>query len=418
MKSFLLRAISVILMAIFVIGAAPLANLVGLKLPDWNLPERYKSALLTASDRIEAFGDKASAATYSGTCGTKMTWSFDTSTGELKITGTGEMSSWDLFSNAPWYSYRASIKTVSIANGVKSIGDYAFCYCTGLTSVTVPDSVTSIGTKAFENTPWYNSQPDGVIYIVNIAYGYKGNMPENTVVVIKSGIKYIENYAFNNCRSLTCITIPDSVTDIGNGAFSGCTGLTSVSIGCNSKLTSIGELAFSNCCLLSEITIPGGVTKIRDETFSGCSRFTNIIIPNGLTAIGFKAFANCDKLTNAVIPDTVTYIDNSAFDNCPTFTAIYGNINSYAQQYALARRYDFISSKEKYADIDSDGKVTAADARLTLRAAVGLDKLNDTEKSAADLDFDGKVTAADARLVLRVAVKLDSLEELVKAKKK
>lgn len=86
---------------------------------------------------------------YSGTCGTNLTWTLDTGTGVLAINGTGAMTNYSSDSSVPWYSYRSYIKTVTIADGVTSIGSIAFSHCTGLTSVTIPNSVTSIGDSAF-----------------------------------------------------------------------------------------------------------------------------------------------------------------------------------------------------------------------------------------------------------------------------
>ena len=114
----------------------------------------------------------------SGTCGANLTWSFS-SNGVLNISGTGEMDNYNL----PWRSYQSSITSVTIDNGVTNIGSSAFSRCTGLTSITIPLSVTSIG-----------------------------------------------NSAFSGCTGLTSITIPSSVTSIGSGAFDGCTGLTSITI--------------------------------------------------------------------------------------------------------------------------------------------------------------------------------------------
>ena len=109
-----------------------------------------------------------------------------------------------------------------IPNSVTSIGDDAFIGCRGLTSITIPESVTSIGNGAFGETTWYNSQPDGLVYVGNVLYKYKGTMPANTEIVIKDGITGIADNAFSDCYGLTSITIPNSVMSIGGSAFSGC----------------------------------------------------------------------------------------------------------------------------------------------------------------------------------------------------
>ncbi len=118
------------------------------------------------------------------------------------------------------------LTSVTIPDSVTSIGVRAFFNCSYLTSITIPDSVTSIGGVAFVNTRWYDNQPDGLIYAGKVAYKYKGEMPNNTAIVIKEGTKGISDLAFSGCTGLTSVTIPDSVTSIGDSAFLGCTGLT------------------------------------------------------------------------------------------------------------------------------------------------------------------------------------------------
>ena len=162
-----------------------------------------------------------SAATYSGTCGDDLTWTLDTGTGELVISGTGAMQ------EHPWGFYQADIKSVSIGYGVTSICGTAFDTCTNLRSITIPDSVTSIG-----------------------------------------------DYAFYSCWQLTSITIPDSVTNIGKGAFIWCSGLTSITI--PDSVTSIGDYAFCGCTGLTGITIPDSVTSIGSSAFFDCTGLTYV----------------------------------------------------------------------------------------------------------------------------------------------
>ena len=95
---------------------------------------------------------KAEATTYSGTCGENLTWTLNTETGELVISGTGHMYGWNYSSKAPWYNNRSSIKHVTIGNGVTSIGKYAFYKYTNLTGVTISNSVTDIDYGAFRYT--------------------------------------------------------------------------------------------------------------------------------------------------------------------------------------------------------------------------------------------------------------------------
>ena len=161
----------------------------------------------------------------SGTCGKNLTWNL--TNGVLTISGTGAMDNW-IFSEAPWYSYRDNITSVTIGNSVTSIGDEAFAYCSGLTSVTIPNSVASIGDDAF----YYCS---GL-----------------TSVTIPNSVTSIGSGAFAQCSGLTSVTIPNSVTSIEGGAFINCFGLTSVIIG--NSVTSLGVQAFCNCSGLTSIT--------------------------------------------------------------------------------------------------------------------------------------------------------------------
>ena len=122
----------------------------------------------------------------------------------------------------------SSLTSVTIGNSVTSIGEYAFEECSGLTSITIPNSVTSIGAWAFDGTAWFANQSDGVIYINQLLYTYKGEMPANTSIVVLDGTTQICGGAFGGCSGLTSVTIPNSVTSIGDKAFGNCTQLTNI----------------------------------------------------------------------------------------------------------------------------------------------------------------------------------------------
>ncbi len=141
-------------------------------------------------------------------------------------------------------------------------------------------------------------------------------------------VKSIGFGAFEDCTSLTSITIPNSVTSIGDYAFAYCTGLTSITI--PGSVTSIGNAAFSCCTSLTSITIPSGVTSISADAFWGCSSLSSIAIPNSVTSIGSSAFSGCTGLTSITISDSVTSIGNAAFSGCTSLTSITipGSVNS------------------------------------------------------------------------------------------
>ena len=201
------------------------------------------------------------------------------------------------------------LASITIPDSVTIIDNWAFSDCTSLTRITIPDSVTTIGICAFSGTSWYDNQPDGLVYAGKVAYKYKGDCPSE--VIIKDGTKGIGGGAFEDCTSLTNITIPDSVTSIGDYAFNNCTSLTSVTIG--NGVTTIGSRAFSYCESLTSIKIPDSVTTIGNSAFSGCTSLTSITIPDSVTTIGNSAFSGCTSLTSITIPDSVTIIGGYAF---------------------------------------------------------------------------------------------------------
>ena len=227
------------------------------------------------------------------------------------------------------------------------IGNYAFVGCTGLTSVSIPNSVTSIGSSVFEGcsgltavyindlSVWCNIDFEN--YASNPLY-YAKNLYLNgklvTELVIPNDVTEIKKYAFCGCSGLTSIVIPNSVTSIGEGAFSGCSGLTNIEI--PGSVTSIGSFAFYNCSGLTNIEIPGSVTSIGSSAFYNCSKLTSIEIPNSVTSIGNNAFYNCSKLTNIEIPNSVTSIGGSAFYGCSGLTdVLIGNSVTSIERFAF-----------------------------------------------------------------------------------
>ena len=261
----------------------------------------------------------------SGTCGDNLTWTLDTKTGTLTISGTGAMKdyvrAYDNYNQpAPWSTYRNSIVAIIIGNGVTSIGSWALYSCS-LTSVAIPNSVTSIGYGAFEGCSSLASI-DIPASITSIGgYAFRG-CTSLTSVTIPNGVTSIGDYTFNGCNSLTYIEIPTNVTRIGYGAFEGCPSLASIVIPNN--VTSIGGSAFGGCSSLTSIEIPNSVKIIGEYSFRYCSRLTSIEIPNSVKSIGQSAFAGCTYLENIVIGSGVTSngIGSGAFANCPYLMSV------------------------------------------------------------------------------------------------
>ncbi|WP_220431539.1 leucine-rich repeat domain-containing protein [Segatella copri] len=183
--------------------------------------------------------------------------------------------------------------TYSVKKGTKIICDSAFCCCGFLSSVVIPDSVTSIGYNAFydcrslSNIIFPNS-------VTNIGGGAFWLCCLLTSIVIPNSVVSIEEYTFMDCCSLLNIVIPDSVTSIGGCAFSGCSSLTSIII--PNSVVSIEMSAFADCTSLSKIVIPDSVTSIGGSAFAGCSSLGEVVIPESVTSLGNHAFYECDNL--------------------------------------------------------------------------------------------------------------------------
>ena len=237
------------------------------------------------------------------------------------------------------FSGCSGLTSITIPNGVTSIGNQSFFGCRGLTSITIPNSVTSIGDAAFADCSGLTSI---TVSSGNTKYDSRNNCnaiietSSNTLItgckntIIPNSVTSIGKSAFYYCSGLTSITIPNSVTSIGDYAFYYCSGLTSITI--PNSVTSIGERAFISCSGLISITVSNGNNKYDSrnncnaiiETSSNTlmSGCKNTIIPNSVTSIGDYAFYYCSGLTSITIPNSVTNIGNSAFHGCSGLNSI------------------------------------------------------------------------------------------------
>ncbi len=260
----------------------------------------------------------------------------------------------------------SSLTSITIPDSVTSIGDYAFGGCSILTSITIPDGVTSIGDYAFydcygitsitvdENNEYYKSiygnlyTKDGKT-LIQYAVG-----KTDASFTIPDSVTSIGDRAFFGCSSLTSITIPDSVTSIGDEAFCGCSSLTSLTI--PEGVTSIGDYAFCNCSSLTSITIPDSITSIGESVFCNCTSLTSITIPDGVTNIGSWAFYNCTSLTSITIPEGVTSIGNCAFYYCSGLTSI-NHSGTIDEWNLITKGYDWNYSTGNYTIYCTDGEI-------------------------------------------------------------
>ena len=237
---------------------------------------------------------------------------------------------------------RTNIRSVTIPNSVTKIGARAFSKCTNLSSVNLPDNIQSIGGSAFSGCTSLES-----IYIpkslTDCGWDIFEDCDKLNDITFEEGITKIPFNLFQGCTGLTEIIIPDTVTWIGGSAFSDCCNLVSVII--PDSVIEMESSVFSDCTKLSNVVMSNDVQRIESYTFSGCTSLESIYIPKSLTDCGWGIFQDCDNLNNVTfeegitkipdylfqectglteitIPDTVTQIGYSAFDECTNLKVV------------------------------------------------------------------------------------------------
>lgn len=247
------------------------------------------------------------------------------------------------------------MKSLTIGNNVKSIGIDAFTKCSSLKTVTIPNSVTSLGSAFISCSSLENiTIGNGVTKIATRTFSGCKSLK---TVVLGNGIKEIDKSAFTNCTSLeeyiisennvyfcsvngvmfnkdktnlvlypkgkknASYIIPESVTTIEELAFYNAQYLNTVNI--PETLTTIGKQAFLKCYLLSEISIPDNVTSVGDEAFSNCTSLKSVKLSEAMSSIGYEVFLDCESLNSIIIPDGITEIGSSAFQECTSLTSVH-----------------------------------------------------------------------------------------------
>lgn len=314
---------------------------------------------------------------YSGTCGAdgdNLTWTIDTETGVLQISGTGAMADYcypeyEPGTPAPWAEYASEITSVVIEDGVTSIGYFAFAGCGELTTVSIPESVTLIrggafywcssllgvdlpsgiteidyDTFAFCYSLEYVTIPEGVTYIGYEAFAECMSLDG---VILPETLEIIDSRAFHDCSSLTSLYIPASITHIGEQVFLGCFSLPGFTVDPDNPVFCSDDGVLFNkdmteliCCppgRTGDYVVPAGVTTIGTEAFYECYYITSIVLPEGLLTISDYAFCDCDSLTSIAIPESVSVIGDYSFCSCDSleYVLFLGGMNFLMSDYVF-----------------------------------------------------------------------------------
>ncbi|MBO4913857.1 MAG: leucine-rich repeat domain-containing protein, partial [Oscillospiraceae bacterium] len=214
----------------------------------------------------------ARAEELSGTCGANLKWSLSED-GAMTISGTGDMDDYGFdistvsFNDTPWERHKREIKSITVESGCTRIGNEAFSSCGYAESVSLPNTLETIGESAF---------------------------------------RY--------CSGLESIVIPDSVTEIDHYAFQGCRKLESLKLSKNLK--TMKWSVFADCVALTAVTIPGSLKTVSIRAFSGCKNLENLTISEGVDFLASEAFENCVKLSSVTLPASMTEVYSRAFSGC------------------------------------------------------------------------------------------------------
>ena len=265
------------------------------------------------------------------------------------------------------FIYCSGVTSITIPSSVTSIGDCAFLDCSSLSTIIIPNSVKEMGSNALGGTTWYDNQPDGMVYAGEIAYCYKGTMPPYTTITLRGGTLGIAAGAFVNCIHLKSISIPNSVTYIGKNAFQDCHNLVSIDI--PNGVNIINNYTFYCCWNLKSVTIPNSVTTIGEYAFYNCIGLSTITIPASVTSFGAGAFRDCIPLASVISEsETPPTITAGTFSNCPNAILMVpkNSISNYQEASNWNSSFTEIKAIQQTINLSEIPTKTYGDAQYTL----------------------------------------------------
>lgn len=294
-------------------------------------------------------------------------WRLNTKTGALIISGTGAMPS-ILFQNGTPFWNNTSIKSAVISEGITNIADYLFNGCSNLAEISIPSTVTSIGSTSFKlcpiesiylnpDNPVYSLRDDCLIHDANKALLLGTS---NSVIPNDGSVESISGYAFYKSK-LKNATLPDGLKTIGGYAFYECTELTELLI--PPSVTHVLESAFENCTGLRTLTTAAQNDHnliIRTSAFMGCTQLTNLTLSEGLKELYTNAFAYCTELKHLSLPSTVSNIEMNAFNHCGKLESITvdpGNPTFHSTNNCLINAGKYLIAGCSNSVIPDDGSV-------------------------------------------------------------
>lgn len=280
-------------------------------------------------------------------------------------------------------AYTGTDTAVTVPDGVRTIGGYAFDSCDSIETITLPDTLISIDAFAFNNCTGLRQ------------------------ITIPDGVETIGEYAFHWCISLREVELPDSVRSVDGHAFKFCKALETVTL--SNAMTQIGNALFQGCSSLVSVEIPERVEVIYNYAFQDCTSLTKVVIPESVEEIGSSVFDGCTALEQLSILNPRCRIYD-AEQTIEKTADIYSMAESTAHIYAQKYDREFIPMDCMRGDMDGDGKLTPQDAYEVLlmyaQMSVGVKKeWTDIQLYIADYDKSGEVDCTDAYEILVIYAK-------------